>query len=117
MSCGVLTTELCDRLTILWLLVGCVVRVKMNHAHDSTQSHRNLPLPAPKLLWEASSDIAWRSEYEASRILQASGLNCLGDLIDAHNSKELSVHSRKLDLWNASADNLGVLLNLVYTMI
>ena len=105
------------RYTSLWLLVGCVVSVKNGNVCDASQSYRNLPLPNPKTLWEAPTQSAWESEYEACRILQSGGLVTLGDLIDAQLSDREPPNARNLDKWNAGADNLGCLLNLVGAMI
>ena len=101
----------------MWFLIGCVVCVKTGVTCDPTQSYRFLPLPGLKSLWEASSQSAWKSEYEASRVLQASGLSTLGDLIDVQKSAYSQANAQKLDKWNAGVDNLGSLLNLVGTTV
>lgn len=105
------------RLANLWFLIGCVICVKTGLVCDASQSYRTLLLPSPKSLWEAPTQSAWESEYEASRILQTSGLVTLGDLIDVQQSDFLPSNAQKLDKWNAGVDNLGTLLNLVSTMI
>ena len=101
----------------LWFLIGCVVCVKTGIRCDPSQSYRTIPLPSPKSLWEAHTQSAWESEYEASRICQISGLVTLGDLIDLQQSAYTPSDARKLDQWNAGIDNLGSLLNLVRTMV
>jgi hypothetical protein len=83
---------------------------------DATNSYRNLPLPGPKSLWEASTRSAWETEYEASRF-QTSGLVTLGDLIDLQQSDYTPSNARRLDTWNAGVDSSGSLLNLVGTMV
>ena len=87
--------------------------VKNGNVCDTSQSYRNILLPCPKSLWEAPTQSAWESEYEACRIAQTGGLVTLGDLIDAQQSDYTPSNARKLDRWNAGADNLGCLLNLV----
>jgi hypothetical protein len=72
---------------------------------------------AQNSLWEAPTQSAWESEYEASRICQMTGLVTLGDLLDAQKSDYTPSNARKLDKWNAGVDNLGSLLNLVGTMV
>ncbi|KAL9635777.1 MAG: hypothetical protein Q9164_003244 [Protoblastenia rupestris] len=104
------------RFASLWLLVGCIVSVKNGNVCDPSQSYRTLPLPSPKSLWEAPTESAWESEYEACRILRTSGLVTLGDLIDAQRSDYTPSNARKLDNWNAGVDNLGCLLNLIHSM-
>lgn len=90
--------------------------VKNGDVCDASRSYRTLPLPSPKALWEAHTQSAWESEYEACCIFQTSGLVTLGDLIDAQRSDYTPSNARKLDKWNAEVDNLGCLLNLVGTM-
>ncbi len=105
------------RLSSLWFLIGCVICVKTGITCDPSLSYRDLPLPGLKSLWEATSQSAWELEYEASRDLQASGLETLGNLIDAQKSSHSTSNAQKLDKWNAGVDNLGSLLNLVGTMV
>ena len=102
---------------MFWLLVGCVVCVKAGVPCDPTESYRSIPLPAPKSLWEASTQEAWELEYDASRMLQLSGLVTLGDLIDLQRAEYTPANARKLDVWNAGIDNLGALVNLVGSML
>ena len=109
------SSRLC-RLSDLWFLVGCVVCVKNGNTCDASQSYRTIPLPSPKSLWEAPTQSAWESEYEASLTFQTSGLVTLGDLIDVQQSDYTPSNARKLDKWNVGVDNLGSLLNLVGTM-
>ncbi|KAF2099004.1 hypothetical protein NA57DRAFT_76240 [Rhizodiscina lignyota] len=105
------------RLSNLWFLIGCAICVKTGVVCDPSQSYRSLPLPGLKYLWEAPSQAAWEVEYEASRVLQTSGLVTLGDLIDTQQSGYLVSNAQKLDKWNAGVDNLGSLLNLAGTMV
>lgn len=105
------------RLANLWLLVGFVVCVKRGVPCDPSESYRNVPLPGPKSLWEASTPSCWEMEYEASRMLHFSGLVTLGDLVDLQRSEYTPSNARKLDMWNAGVDNLGSLLNLVGSMV
>ena len=104
------------RFANLWLLVGCVVCVRNGKLWDPSQSYRTLPLPSPKSLWEAPTQSAWDSEYEACRNFQTDGIVTLGGLVDAQQSDHIPSNARKLDRWYAGVDNLGCLLNLVGTM-
>ena len=52
-------------------------------------------------------------EYDAFYRDQTNRFFNLGDLLDAQNSEQTTSNARKLDLWNAGADNLGCLLNLI----
>lgn len=97
--------------------MGCVICIKTGLNLDPSQSYRSIPLPSIKCLWEAPTQSAWESEYEASRILQTNGLDTLGDLLDAQKLRHLPRNARKLDVWNAGVDNLGSLLNLVGAMV
>ncbi|KAF2495287.1 hypothetical protein BU16DRAFT_385713 [Lophium mytilinum] len=105
------------RLAHLWFLIGCVICIKTGIPCDPSQSYRFLPLPGLKSLWDAPTESAWELEYEATRILHTSGLETLGDLIDAQNSRYSPSNAQNLDKWNAGVDNLGALLNLVSTMV
>ena len=104
------------RFANLWLLVGVAVCTKNGNICDASQSYKTLPLPGPKSLWEAPTQFAWESEYEACHVFQPNGLGTLGDLIDAQQSASIPANARKLDKWNAGADTLGCLLNLVGSM-
>ena len=50
-------------------------------------------------------------------MFQSSGLESLGDLIDAQQLDYTPLNAQKLDKWNAGVDNLGSLLNLVGNMV
>lgn len=80
---------------------------------ETTQRFRALPLPSHKSLWEASTHSAWQSEYDALSTMHSRGLSRLGDLIDAHERAGDIANARRLDVWNAGADGLGILLNMV----
>ncbi|GAM91293.1 hypothetical protein ANO11243_093410 [Dothideomycetidae sp. 11243] len=86
-------------------------------AYDPMQSYRTIPLPGPKLLWEARTRAAFDKEFSAGGVLRSSGLISLGDLMDAQQSSHLADSAQKLDRWNASVDNLGLLLGLVGPML
>ncbi|KIW20786.1 hypothetical protein PV08_01364 [Exophiala spinifera] len=107
------------RMTILWLLIGCAACVKTGGICDSSGSTRNMPLPGPKSIWEATSQTSWETEYAANRTLQMDhGLLTVGDLIDTQNSAcSNPASARKLDCWNAGIDNAGFLANLIGCMV
>ena len=90
--------------------------MKNGNALDGSQSYKTLPLPSPKSLWEAPTQLVWESEYEAARKYQSCGLNTLGDLIDAQRADYTPSNAQELDRWNAGVDNLGCLLNLIGSM-
>ncbi|KIV78005.1 hypothetical protein PV11_09773 [Exophiala sideris] len=105
------------RLAHLWFLIGCVVCIKTGNIYDRSQSYRSLQLPSPKCVWEANTEAAWGMERDATRTCQMSGLATLGNLIDAQKSADESLNAKKLDEWNAGADKLGSLLNLVGAVV
>jgi hypothetical protein len=93
------------------------VCIKTGNVIDTAQSYRNLQLPCSKSLWEAPTHVIWESEREATRTFQLSGLITLGDLIDAQQADYTPSNANRMDSWNAGVDNLGILLNLVGTMV
>jgi hypothetical protein len=102
---------------LIWFLIGLVICIKTGTVCDPSQSYRGLLLPCSKSLWEASSETAWLQQYESTRLQRANGLVTLGDLIDAQKNSFIPYEARRLDEWNASADGLGMLLNMVGTMV
>jgi len=102
---------------LIWFLIGLVICIKTGKICDPSQSYRGLILPCSRSLWEASSEQAWLQQYESTRLQRANGLVTLGDLIDAQNNSFMPFEARRLDEWNAGADGLGMLLNMVGTMV
>lgn len=105
------------RVACLWFLVDRVVCVKTGTPCETTQSFRALPLPSHKSLWEANTHSVWQSEYDAWCTMHSRGLSRFGDLIDAHKLAGDMANARRLDVWNAGADSLGILLNIATAMI
>lgn len=94
-----------------------MVHIKIGVPCDKFENFRDIPLPAPKSLWESRTRSSWQSEYDVYRTMPRMGLDLFGDLIDACKQSNVSSNKLKLDTWNATADNLGVLLNLGVAMI
>ena len=105
------------RTAIVWLLMTQMVHIKIGVPCDNFEGFRDIPLPAPKPLWEARTQSQWRSEYEVYKTMPRMGLEVLGDLVDASKQKSTSTDKRRLDSWSATMDNLGMLLQLGVTMI
>ncbi|KAF6787886.1 C6 finger domain [Colletotrichum sojae] len=68
--------------------------------------------------WAATTPEDWKEETEAIRNLQnqGSGPATFGDLCDLYRGTPGKANSDRLSVWNAGADNIGMLLNLVATM-
>jgi hypothetical protein len=94
-----------------------MVDIKIGVPCDRFEGFRKISLPAPKSLWEARTRSRWQSEYEVYRTMPRMGLDLFGDLIDACKQSDVGLNQLKLDAWNATADNLGVLLNLGAAMV
>ncbi|KAL9095961.1 MAG: hypothetical protein Q9165_001959 [Trypethelium subeluteriae] len=85
-------------------------------ACDVLNGFRSLPLCSPKAIWEAKTPLAWQSEYDLYKSMPRTGLDVLGDLIDACKQSDMGSSKPRLDDWNAKIDNLGILLRLSATM-
>ncbi|KAI2602207.1 hypothetical protein GGR54DRAFT_634177 [Hypoxylon sp. NC1633] len=105
------------RCAITWFLLSRVMDLKFGVLCESVANYRNLPLPAPGLLWNART----RSEWEAHRKLFSQGSNkslrTFGDLIEARSCPPSSERGQQLSRWQASCDKLGLLLTLATTTI
>ena len=96
----------------MWLLVTQVVYIKIGVACDSFEEFREIPLPAPRSLWEARIHAEWQSEFDVYKNMPRMGMETVGNLISASGQSDTSMDKLRLDIWNASIDNLGLLLNL-----
>ncbi|KAF4635519.1 hypothetical protein G7Y89_g2575 [Cudoniella acicularis] len=67
------------------------------------------PCPRSYPDWAAARDFIENSPQH--------GMTFFGDLIEAHYGAGESINARKLDIWNAGIDNLGMLLNLSIAMV
>lgn len=92
----------------VWLLIAQSFRIKTGVPCAVINGYRSLPLTSPKGLWEARTRATWQSEYEIYKAMPRTGLENLGDLVDAcrgHNAAQW-------DVWNATADSFSMLLRL-----
>lgn len=105
------------RVACLWFLIDRVVCVKIGTPCETTQHFRSLPLPGHKSLWEANTHSVWRLEYDTWGTMRNQGIGRFGDLIDAHKRAGELVDASRLDVWNAGADSLSILLNIATTMV
>ncbi|KAK7990522.1 hypothetical protein PG990_014802 [Apiospora arundinis] len=100
------------RTVVVWLLIAHLVQVKIGVLCDSFDGFREIPLPACRALWDARTRQDWQMEYEIYKTMPRGGLNLFGDLIDACKQSDFGPNKLKLDVWNSTVDNLGILLNL-----
>ena len=101
----------------MWFLIAQTIHIKNGLPCDTISGFQNLPLSSPKSLWEARTRSAWKIEYEVYQSMSRDGLDVFGDLIDARKRRDSATAKRKLDTWNAHADNLGSILSLSATMM
>lgn len=96
------------RTVYVWFLIAQIFRVKTGVPCAVLNGYRSLPLTCPKALWEARTRVEWQKEYQNYRVMPRIGLETFGDLV--HACKDgIAV---RCDAWNATADNLGMLLRL-----
>ncbi|OKL64254.1 hypothetical protein UA08_00398 [Talaromyces atroroseus] len=110
------TNNLNRRTAIVWLLITQMFQIKIGVPCDRFESFRDIPLSSPKSLWEARTRAAWQSEYEVYATMPRMGLDVFGDLLDACKQGDVGLNKLKLHAWNATVDNLGILLNLCAEM-
>ncbi|KAK9777567.1 hypothetical protein AB5N19_11504 [Seiridium cardinale] len=91
--------------------------IKIGVPCDTFEGFRDIPLPSPKSLWEARTQLGRDSEYEFYKTMPRIDLDRFGDLIDACRQGQSSSVKLKLDAWNIVADSLGFLLNLGLAII
>ncbi|CAI6088015.1 unnamed protein product [Clonostachys chloroleuca] len=100
------------RTAVVWLLMTQIIHIKIGVPCDSFPSFRDVPLSAPKSLWEARTRSQWEKEYKFFKDSPVRGLDVFGDLYDACKHKNIRENQLKLNSWNSTVDNLGSLLNL-----
>jgi hypothetical protein len=98
-------------------MIAQTVRIKTGVPCDIVNGFRALPLSSPKSLWEAKTRSAWQSEYDVYQSMHRMSLDVFGDLIDACKQSDVGINRLRLETWNSTADNLGILLNLGAAMI
>ncbi|KAH8674627.1 hypothetical protein BGZ60DRAFT_404421 [Tricladium varicosporioides] len=105
------------RVSCLWFLIGRIVSIRTGIQCDAVHAFRVIPLPSPKSVWEARHASEWESERDHVCRNLNHGMTTFGDLIDAHRGVLQPSNARRLDIWNAGADNLSSLLNLAVAMV
>jgi hypothetical protein len=100
------------RTVLVWLLIAQMVYIKIGVICDTCESYRQIPLPSPKGLWDARTRSSWQSENEVYKAMPRVGMESFGDLIDACKHSDSRSNKLKLDAWNTTVDNLGILLSL-----
>jgi hypothetical protein len=110
------------RLGCVWFLLSLVYHVRTGSPCFPSDFFREIQLPCTKTEWEAKTESQWRIEYEnaATRTRVAgfgTALETFGDLIDAHQYSPGGRLSKKLDIWNAEIDHLGMSLNLAVNVV
>lgn len=101
-----------NRTSCVWFLIARTIAVKTIPGCPTVELPRLLPLPAPKTQWEARTQATWMEELQVGTAMRD-----FGSLIDSKRRLNEPFHARRLDSWNASADNLGHLLNVAETMV
>jgi hypothetical protein len=100
------------RKLIVWFIMSLIFSTQTGISCGTNSEIRMLGLPAPRSLWECTDSHTWTQRQQ---LQNTSGLQTLGDLIDAHNGDALM--AKNLDAWNAKNDQLGSLLNAAVSML
>ncbi|KAH7040977.1 uncharacterized protein B0I36DRAFT_379824 [Microdochium trichocladiopsis] len=103
------------RLACLWFIISRVVDIRHGVWCPGLQGCRDMPLPAPKALWEARSEAEWREERREIEARSGSMLTTIGDLLDAREAG--TAGQRALSMWYAECDSFGHLLRLAVSLI
>lgn len=99
----------------LWFVICHVASAQFGTACPSYLHYQHLPLASSKVLWEARSQEEWKEE---SALHNADNpISTLGELVAAKKHPEVSLNAKRLQAWEAGADKLGVLLNIVTTFM
>ncbi|KAF6832312.1 hypothetical protein CPLU01_06276 [Colletotrichum plurivorum] len=106
------------RVLCIWCLFAQVSSIDVGIPCTILDDWEKVPLPCHKSQWAATTPEDWKEETEAIRNLQnqGSGPATFGDLCDLYRGTPGKAKSDRLSVWNAGADNIGMLLNLVATM-
>ncbi|TVY33874.1 hypothetical protein LSUB1_G005142 [Lachnellula subtilissima] len=100
------------RTVLVWVLIAQIVSIKIGVSCHICDNYREIPLPSPKGLWEARTRSCWQTENEVYKTMPRGGLESFGDLIDACKHSGIKPNKLKLNAWNTTVDNLGMLLGL-----
>lgn len=77
------------------------------------ERYRDLPLCSTKGPWEARTNAQWALEYAECPRIKDADVCTIGHMIELELTDRNLPQAQMLDSWNASADNLGILLNSV----
>lgn len=89
-----------------------MVYIKIGVPCHTCEIYREIPLPSPRGLWEARTRSSWQSEYEVYKTMPRGEIENFGELIDACKHSDVRSNKLKLNAWNTTVDNLGMLLSL-----
>jgi hypothetical protein len=104
-------TDTC-RTSAVWLLITKTIVVQSKSKCASGERFEAMALPSAKSLWEAKNAQDWMQEA----FLTTRSLGTFGELCEAKQKRHDMIYAQRLDMWNATADNLGSLLNLAAIM-
>lgn len=106
------------RILSVWFLFAQVSSISIGIPCTILDDWAKVLLPCHKAQWAARTPEEWKQETEAIRKHQnqGSGPATFGDLCDLHRGTPGKESMDRLSVWNAGADNIGVLLNLAVTM-
>lgn len=99
----------------LWFVICHVVAARFGVACPSYIHYQHLPLASSKILWEARSEEEW--EEENTLHIASSPISTLGELMAAKKRSDIPLNAKRLQAWEAGADKLGMLLNIVTTFL
>lgn len=103
---------------VFFLMYRCIFMTTGIDGCDAFYEFTDLPLVSRKTVWEARTRPEWEVECSASAAAYEPGMHTTGILVDAHQRSSADVSKATLlDIWNARADNLGELLNIVSSII
>lgn len=101
------------RTSAVWFLITRTLVVKTKEGCPTNEAPWMLPLPGPKLVWEARSREDWLEEISAGY----SAITNFGELMESKRRCGERIHAERLDSWNARTDNLGSLLNVAVAVV
>lgn len=101
------------RASLVWLLITRTIVVIPKTDCHTTSIPDDLPLPAPRMQWEARTREAWLKELGT----EGPAMTTFGSLVNAkqHSHEQESKHM--LSVWNARTDHLGSLLNIAVALV
>ncbi|KAM0815745.1 putative C6 zinc finger domain containing protein [Seiridium cardinale] len=106
-------TESRVRILVVFFLISRVISIFTGLNCPIVDLYRELPICSTRGPWEAKTDTEWQLELAACAYAKDDGLSTIGHMIDLGKADGEHSHSHMLDSWNATADNLGILLQSV----